>query len=410
MVNDDEWVALLRLDLPVLSRCAYLNTGTAGPLPTPTADIMSRAAEAERYVGRGDFSTFGPFIELREHTRDQVARLLGADSDEIALTHHTSDGVNIVLWGLGWQPGDRLVTTSLEHDAAVVPANEIGRRLGVEVLFADIGLGDRTLDGIEHAMGERTRLVALSHVSYSSGALLPVREIVELAHARGVEVLVDGAQSVGAMPVDVRRLGADYYTVSAQKWLCGPEGMGALYVRRERLSALAPTFCSYFSTASNDFRGQVVFHQDARRFEAGMVYRPALAGFGASLQWMRERVGSERAWQRSLGLVAHARELLGQLDGVVLMTPEKQSSQLLSFDLPAFSPARLHALALSWARERKLVVRSIDHPPYALRASIGCFNTATEIGLLVDAVREALRRGPAAIDPGAGHGSLPDAR
>jgi L-cysteine/cystine lyase len=280
----------------------------------------------------------------------------------------------------------------------------------VEVVFADIGLGERALGAIEQALGKRAKLVALSHVSYSSGALLPVQQIVELAHAHGAEVLVDGAQSVGAMPVDVRRLGADYYTVSAQKWLCGPEGMGALYVRRERLSTLAPTFCSYFSTASNDFRGRVVFHEDARRFEAGMVYRPALGGFSASLQWMHERVGIERAWQRSLGLAAHARELLGQLDGVMVLTPEKQSSQLLSFDLPAFSPARLHALASIWARDRKLVVRSIDHPPYALRASIGCFNTATEIELLVDAVREALTRGPAAVELEAREHSLPDAR
>jgi L-cysteine/cystine lyase len=335
---------------------------------------------------------------------------LGADPEEVALTHHTSDGVNIVLWGLGWQPGDRLVTTSLEHDAAVVPATEIARRFGVEVVFADVGLGERALGAIEQALGKRARLVVLSHVSYSSGALLPVRAIVELAHARGAEVLVDGAQSVGALPIDVRALGADYYTVSAQKWLCGPEGMGALYVRRDRLADLAPTFCSYFSTASNDFRGAVVFHRDARRFEAGMVYRPTVVGFAASLQWMLGRVGIERAWRRSLGLVARARQRIGGIDGAVLLTPETQSSQLLSFDLPAFSPARLHALASSWARERRLVVRSIDHPPYALRASIGCFNTVAELELLAESVLEAVGRGPGAVDPAAGHSSLPDAR
>ena len=410
MVNDDEWVTSLRHELPALERCAYLNTGTAGPLPTPTADAISEAAEEERHVGRGNFSTFGPFLERRELTRERLARLLAAEPEEIALSHHTSDGINIVLWGIDWKPGDRLVTTSLEHDAAVVPPAALAQRLGVEVAFADVGLGERALEGIEQVLTPRTRLVVLSHVSYSSGALLPVDEIVQLAHARGAEVLVDGAQAVGALPVDVHQLGADYYTVSAQKWLCGPEGMGALYVRRDRLERLAPTFCSYFSTASNDFRGQVRFHADARRFEAGMVYRPALAGFAASLEWMLWRVGVERAWQRSLGLVAWARQRLGELSGVELVTPEEQSSQLLSFDLPDFSPARIHALAARWAREQQLVVRSIDHPPYALRASVGCFNTEAEIELLVEAVRQAAAAGPSAVEPSAGHHPLPDSR
>jgi L-cysteine/cystine lyase len=383
----------LRSELPVLARCVYLNTGSAGPLPTSVADAIRRAAEAERYHGRGDFGTFGPFLELRERVRARMARLLGADADEIALTHHTSEGVNIVLWGLGWKPGDRLVTTTLEHDAVVVPVAAIARRFGVA--------------GIEQALAAPTKLLVLSHVSYSSGALLPVAEITRLAHARGAAVLVDGAQSVGAMPVAVRELGVDYYTASAQKWLCGPEGLGALYVRRDRLAELEPTFCGYFGTARNDFRGQVVFHQDARRFEFGMVYRPSLAGFDACLEWMLERVGVERAWQRSLELGSYARGLLGELGSVAVVTPAAQQSQLVSFDLPGFPPAALRALASRWGRERKLVVRSIDHPPCALRVSVGWFNLASELELLVEAVAEAVAEGPAAVAERSGERRAP---
>jgi L-cysteine/cystine lyase len=395
-MSKENWQEAVRNELPALARCAYLNTGSAGPLPTCVADAMSQAAHAERSRGRGDFATFGPFLELRELARSRVARLLGADADEIALTHHTSDGINIVLWGLDWKQGDRLVTTTLEHDAVVVPAAALAGRFGVDLAFADIGLGERALAAIEQALAAPTKLLVLSHVCYSSGALLPVAELTRLAHARGALVLVDGAQSVGAMPVAVRELGVDYYTVSAQKWLCGPEGLGALFVRRDRLAELAPTFCSYFSAAHHDFRGQVAFHQDARRFESGMVYRPGMAGFAASLQWMLERVDVGRAWPRSLELASYARGLLAALGGVTVLTPAAQQSQLLSFALPAFPPAALRVLAARWGRERQLVVRSIDHHPYALRASIGCFNLASELELLVEAVREAVADGPSA--------------
>lgn len=400
----------LRRELPVLGQCIYLNTGTAGPLPRCASDAIQGAAELERTQGRGDFRSFGAFLEVREAARSLVAQLLHAAPREIALTHHTSDGVNIVLWGLRWKPGDELVTTSLEHDAVAVPAGVLARRLGVQARFADIGLGDQALGAVAAALSPRTRLLVLSHVMYSTGAALPVAPIVKLAHEQGVQVLVDGAQSCGVVPVDVRELEVDYYTVSGQKWLCGPEGTGALYVRADRLGELEATFASYFSAAHHDFAGQVALHDDARRFESGMVYRPALHGFRASLAWMLESVGIARAAERSVALARAARAMLESIEGVTLRTPEACQAGLLSFDLPAFSPARLRALASRWAAERQLIVRSIDHRPYALRASFGFFNTEAEVAELTSAVRDAAQQGPSAVVPLAGHSPLPDHR
>jgi L-cysteine/cystine lyase len=395
-VTNETWAAPLRAHFPVLERCTYLNTGTAGPIPVESAEAIREEAAYELAEGRANFATFGRYLELRERTRALLARLLGAESREIALAHHTSEAVNIVLWGIAWRPGDRVVTTTLEHDALAVPLGLLRERHGIELRFADIGHGERALEGIAAALTRGARLVALSHVVYSTGALLPLAEITEMAHRAGAAILVDGAQTAGVLPLDLRALGVDFYTVSGQKWLCGPEGTGALFVRLDRLPEVRPTFASYFSARSHDYRGQVELHPDARRFETGMFYRPGVAGLEASLRLALDEVRVERAWERSLELAGLCRRRMAALDGVEIVTPETQGSPLVSFDLPAFSPAHLHALALAFAAQG-LVIRSIDHPPYALRASLGYFNTAAEVEVLVEAVREAVQRGPEGV-------------
>lgn len=395
-MSGDDWVASIRAHFPILERFAYLNTGSTGPIPNEHADAARREAERGQETGRGNMATFGLHIETRERARRLAARLLGADFSEIALVHHSSEAVNIVLWGLDWRRGDRVVATSLEHDAVSVPLGLLRERLGIELDFAEVGNGERAVDGIERALSSGARLVTVSHVAYGTGALLPLAEIVELAHRAGALVLVDGAQAAGAMPLDLHALGVDFYTVSGQKWLCGPEGTGALYIRSDRLSEVRPTFAGYFSAGKHDHRGRVELHPDARRFELGMMNRPCVAGFEASLRLTLDEVRVERAWLRSLELAALCRRSLESLAGVRILTPVKQASQLLSFDLPAFPPAHLNSLAMRLV-ERGVIIRSIDHPPYALRASLGYFNTAGEVNALVDAVREALRKRPDGI-------------
>ena len=218
--SDDKWAAKLRGQLPAVQDCAYLNTGTAGPIPIRTHEAIKNECLRELSEGRGNLTTWDRFFTLREKTRERVAKLLNADSQEVALTHHTSEGVNIVLWGTHLRPGESVVTTTLEHDAVAVPFAVLKERLGVEIRFADIGLGERALDGVTEAVDETTRLVVLSHIVWSTGALLPLKALIEQIHQSRAAVLVDGAQSVGLLPVDFRDLGADYYTVSGQKWLC----------------------------------------------------------------------------------------------------------------------------------------------------------------------------------------------
>ncbi len=403
------WVEAARAELPAARTCHYLNSGTAGPLPRCASDALLRAATAEFETGRANFTTWGPFFATLDRTRARLARLVGARPDEIALTHHTTEGVNVVLNGLDWRAGDRVVTTSLEHDSVVIPLGLLAERHGVVVTHVDIGLGERALAGLGEALQGGARLVVLSHVAYSSGAWLPLAECAALAHAAGALVLVDGAQAAGAMPVDVHALDVDFYTVSGQKWPLGPEGTGALYVRAGCLTPLRVAASGYFSVADHDFHGHCTLWPDARRFETGMMYRPGLAALEASLGWLLDEVGLERAFARSLELAAEARTALTALGGVAVVTPAPCASQLLTFDLPDFAPAELHGLAGALAASG-VVVRSIDHPPYGLRASFGFFNTAEDIAALRQGVAAALARGPAAVPLNARAARLPRTR
>ncbi|MBK6849676.1 MAG: aminotransferase class V-fold PLP-dependent enzyme [Proteobacteria bacterium] len=401
----------LRRELPAVATQVYLNTGTAGPLPLVAARASASEAARELREGRADFTTWGRFFADLARAREAAARLLGADNDEIALTHHTSEGINIALWGHDWQAGDRILTTTLEHDAVTIPLGLLRARYGVELDFVAIGRGEQALPALARALGERqARLLVLSHVAYGTGAELPLAELTRLAHAADTAVLVDGAQTCGARPLDVHALEVDYYTLSGQKWVCGPEKTGALYVRRDRLATLRPTFASYFSARRHDHRGAIEWQPGANRFETGMVYRPALAGFVASARWLLEVVGLERAWARSLALAARARDGLAALPGVELITPSEQASQLVAFDLPAFSPPQLWGLAAELARRERIVIRALPHAPFALRASCGWFNDEADVDRLIEAIARAAARGPDGVVVDGYGAGLPQSR
>ncbi|MFQ5610755.1 MAG: aminotransferase class V-fold PLP-dependent enzyme [Anaerolineae bacterium] len=388
----------LRRQIPALAEIIHLNSGSVGPLPQPTAEAMARAAGDELQQGRGTIAGYYAFDARKVAARGQVQKLLNAPPGSVALTHHTTDGMNIVLWGLRWGPGDEVITTSLEHEAATVPLALLRYRLGVTVRVAEVGLGqrDRTLAAIERAFTRRTRLVVLSHVVYSSGAVLPLAEILDLAHRRGVPVLVDGAQSVGAIPVDVQALDVDFYTVSGQKWLCGPEGTGALYIRPDRIDDVMPTFAGYTSQNGQDHRAFVIPAPGALRYEVATVYRPGIVGFEAGLRWLQDEVGLTWIYDRIQTLAAYCRERLSQLPQVEIITPPGPQGGLVNFDLPDWSPAALAGLA-DCLSERGIIVRSISHEPYCLRASTAWFNTEADIDAFCEALVEALKAGPEAV-------------
>lgn len=269
---------------PVLDRVAYLNAGTFGPLALPTLRAMRRAQERDLVEGRTGLPFFHAVLDERARLRARVAGLVAAEPAQVALASSTTEGCNIVVAGLGLGPADEIVTTTDEH---------FGLLGALGVSPARVVVVPPDPERILAAVTPRTRLLALSQVLWTTGAVLPVRELRERS---GVPVLVDGAQSVGAVPVDVA--GLDFLTVSGQKWLCGPDATGALVVADpERLGVTAP---SHFSQSSYDPDGSFEPARGAARFEQGWWAPSSLAGLAAALDvrpdwcFARAREAAER--------------------------------------------------------------------------------------------------------------------
>jgi L-cysteine/cystine lyase len=348
-----------RAQLPVLDRFAYLNAGSAGPLPQAAVDAARAAGERDLAEGRSGAAYIEELFEQRERVRSGIADVLGTTAELVALTDSTTRGCQIVVAGLGLAATDEVVTTAEEHFGLTSQLRASGAR--VVVAEADE-------DALLAAVTPRTRLVAVSQVLWTTGRRL---DLGRLRRPDGPPLLVDGAQSAGAIPPDLD--GADFYTVSAQKWLCGPDPSGALYVRDpERLAVTLP---SIFSAQTHEADGSFVPKEGARRFDAGWVGAPALNGLEAAL-------GVHPAWRYEAAAEAAARrrELLAPL--VEVVTPPGHST-LVSFRPPGDPSELVAALA-----ERGVVVRELPGLDL-VRASCGWWTSEEDLSRLAAGVAAA---------------------
>lgn len=338
-----------RSQFPVLERVAYLNTGTSGPLARATVEAIVREAERELVEGRSGQAYIDLMLAQREELRAGFAAVLGVEPASIALTESTTRGCAIVLAGLGLTPEDEVVTTDQEHFGLTGPLHATGAR--VVLVEADE-------DAIAAAVGPRTRLIATSHVLWTTGRRLDVHG---LRAATGVPILVDGAQSAGAIPVEMGEL--DFYTVSAQKWLCGPEATGALYVGDpERLRVTAP---SYVSQAGYEPTGAFVPKDGAKRFDSGWIPVATLGGLLAALA-----THPDWRYEAAAAGAARCRELLESL--VELVTPPGHST-LVSFRPPGDPTALVAALGEAGVVVRELPGRNL------VRASCGWWTNEDDL-------------------------------
>src|SRR2546421_5838031 len=332
--TDHTHIRDIRQEMPAATSRLYFNAGTFGPLMSSALQAIQERLQDEYIHGRLGTATWDAIRTIHGNARRRVAYLLNADESEIALTGNTGEGMNIISYGINWQSDDEVITTNHEHYNALGPLYQVRDRYGITIRFADLGtVGERSaLQAIADLVTSRTRLIVLSHVLWTTGALVNVSDICHMGREYSIPVLVDGAQSAGAIPIDVKALGADYYAIPMQKWLCGPDGSGALYVRSEAQNAIKSTYVGYPSMKHEEGVDWAL-NESAQQFEMGGRQPAAIAGQAAALQWLEETVGYPWLFERITSLSRYAYSALKTITDLTMLTPAPGESGLISFRL-----------------------------------------------------------------------------
>ena len=398
-------VERVRRDFPILRRTmrgkplVYLDSAASAQKPRQVIDAIRDFYENHyANIHRGVYELSETATRMHDEARAKVARLLGAaDPREVVFTRNATEAINLVAWSYGrsrLRPGDEVLVTALEHHANLVPWQILCEERGARLRIAPIDdRGALLVDEFEALLSERTKLVAVTHVSNALGTVNPVRELVALAHRAGAVALVDGAQAVPRLPVDVRAIGCDFYAFSGHK-LYGPSGIGALYGRLALLDAMPPWQSGGDMIASVTYE-KSTFAEPPYRFEAGTPDIAGAIGLGAAIDYV-EGLGLERIARHEAELLAYGTALLSEIPGLRLVGTAPEKTGVLSFVLGDVHP---HDIGTVLDQEG-IAIRAGHHCaqplmerlglPATARASLGVYNVRSELDRLAEGIRRAL--------------------
>lgn len=371
---EDEKLAAVRGALPATSAGIYLDTPSHGPIPTEVHRAMTELAEWELAVGRGSPEYLAETLQRMDEARAAVAAVGMTDPGAIGLVHATTDALELATGLVDWRPGDRVVVVGSDGGIDLAPLRAVRDRSGVELVAVDLGDApddDRTIGAIEAAISPGTRLVWLGHVAPTTGAVLPVARIAELAHAREALVAVDGCQAFGAIPVDLGRLGADVYGIAGQTWLLGPDGIGAVHL------------------------GPAVLERARPALDPSGHHRPSIVGFARSVAWLSMYVGWEWIHERAARLTRATAARLAGIDGVEVLTPTDRLATVLVFRVRGWS-AETAAEELA---KRTFAILGTVPPADALRIGVGFFNSEGELERFAAGVELLAGHTPESLPP-----------
>lgn len=376
--------ARVREAFPILKEVVYLNTGTYGVVPEPAvAKLLEYVADFDR----GGVAAHINYGAATEESRRRIAALLCAEPDEIAFTRNATDGINLALAGLPWQPGDEAITTAEEHPAIAHPLLYLQSQGRLRIRTVEVSpRADEMIPRLEQVVTPTTRLVIMSHVTCETGTRLPAKEITAWAAARAIATVFDGAQALGAIPVNVREIGCDYYTSNGHKWLGGPKGTGVFYARMDKVDRLFIAHVGAGSLERAEMEtGEVQPSRGARRFEYGTRAWALTAGLGASLDWL-EGLGFDAIYARIAGLANYAKQRVLERPYLTLVTPlaPEQSSGLTSF---ALAGKEAGAVSTRLREKYRILVRVVTHYN-AIRIATAHFNSEEDVDRLMQALDE----------------------
>ncbi len=378
---DDEQVwDVVRQQFPLQHEPIYLNNGTMGPSPYVVIDAVR--AEMERVDRTGQYGGW-------EQVRPKIARFINADPEEVSLTHNVTEGINVVASGLPLKRGDEVILTTHEHAGNALPWLARARRDGIVLkVFTPGQTAAETLTRIEDICSPRTRVIAIPHVTCTTGHILPGKEISALGRQKGIWVMLDAAHTPGMVPLDVRDLGCDFLASCGHKWMMGPKGTGFLFVRKEMVETVEPVWVGGGSDAGWDLvKGTLTYRADAHRFDFASQSAALYTGLGAAIDFLHQ-IGMQNVANRGRALAGWIRRELSELgDRVEILTPEEEGgyASILGFRVRSCPFDRLHALLLETHR---IITRMVpENGVNCNRVSTHIYNSTDDAARLVDAIK-----------------------
>jgi L-cysteine/cystine lyase len=404
-----------RQQFPALANKAYFNYGGQGPLPEPALDAIYDAYKRVQLGGPFSGEVGAWVVQEAMLTRRAIASELTVPPETIALTEDVTVGCNIALWGIDWKAGDHLLLSDCEHHGIVASVMEFQRRFNIEVsicpLAATLNEGD-PVAVIADSLRPNTRLLVISHILWNTGQVLPLAEIVKVCHEppltpplqgereedlsliqggeqedlpakkHKVRVLVDAAQSVGVLPLNLIESRVDFYAFTGHKWWCGPEGLGGLYVSAEALADLHPVFIGWRGIVTDANAKVLGWKSGSQRYEIATSAYPLYAGLRSAIALQYEWGTIEERYAEICRLSKYLWERLSEIPDVECLRTSAPEAGLVSFRLMNKIP---HKQLVDLLEKQGIMVRTILNPD-CVRACVHYFTTEAEIDKLVGAI------------------------
>ena len=375
-----------RSHFPGLENKYYFNFGGQGILPQQALDSIIDTYKYIDQVGPFGLKINSWITENTNKTKSAIALETSSKIENITLTENVTGSCNIVLWGIEWEKEDEILLTDAEHPGVIASINEIARRFGVKVKTCPIVKtlnNGNPLEVIKNNLTANTRLVVISHLLWNTGQVLPLKEICQLCHnfssKKPIQVLVDGAQSAGLLPLNLPETKVDFYGCTGHKWLCGASGVGFLYVKGDLLSPLHPTFIGWRSL---DFSQKgLPFSQDGTRYEVATSAYPLYTALGSAIAIHRQWGSPQKRYQRICELSTYLWKELNKIEKVKCLKDSPPESGLVSFYVN--NPS----LLVKNLEEKNYFLRTLAQPS-CVRACVHYFTTESEIEALVQEIKK----------------------
>jgi len=363
----------------------YLNTGSLGPSPRVVINTICESIEKlETSVSHGRHEI--------DETHEKTAKFLNVTADEIAFTRNATEGLNIAARSLRLKAGDEIIITTHEHVGGAAPWLALQKDIGVTIKLIDLDLsGQQNLQLIKDAITTKTKVVAVSHITCTTGMKLPAKAIVDLCRSKNIYSCIDGAQSLGMFPIDLRDINPDFYASSGHKWLFGPKGTGVLFINKNIIEDIAPVFAGAYTDTKFDLNSLTMeYRNSAQREEYGTRNTPITLGLGSAFDFINT-IGIDHVAKRGRELVTRFRKGIANTPDIEILTPESDvySASMITIRIKDKDNLKLNP---TFNNEKNLRMRGIyENNINGIRISFAIFNSFEDVDLLVNSLKDVVK-------------------